>query len=530
MSANSASENTALSLVMTESNVGSHAPLLSLFNQHQIIKQSLIDIAAKVNETKGVSYFTDGLSKSSNFHRSIPSIGEIFDSKHAVAALNADFWQRAIDLTDVLDHMAAGDRNTWNKAIQSHTTPEFEPDAVVFTLKDLLSQRHTLFLKRVDGIFQALSRDHVTNLPQGFYYRMIIAGATGYHGHHICAYIDDLRIVIDHLRGGKTARFYTDSDLRVQRKDGQWYSYDSGAIQMRTYLVGTVHLRVHPDLASELNAYLGQLHPLVIPGLQRAKKSAPKPSWVLRQDYLSAATLGDLAKASDSLKWRARVRPQFEKPTVFDGLFSCFPSDEKAKEILLSLGGVKLKHGIVFDSNVDVRNVLGEIARMGCVPEEKSHQAYFTEKPLADLCVEALQATEEHICLEPSAGLGALAKRLPLANTTVVEVSQVRCAALRQHGYKQVLNEDFLTVNKLGEFDRILMNPPFSEGRQYEHVLHAYKFLADGGRLVAVVLSGFDVRKLGLEQGCTLSEPLEDQFQGVSARVRVLTINKANIQ
>ena len=38
-----------------------------------------------------------------------------------------------------------------------------------------------------------------------------------------------------------------------------------------------------------------------------------------------------------------------------------------------------------------------------------------------------------------------------------------------------------------GKYDRILMNPPFSEGRDIQHVRHAYDLLKPGGRLVALM-------------------------------------------
>jgi 16S rRNA G1207 methylase RsmC len=50
---------------------------------------------------------------------------------------------------------------------------------------------------------------------------------------------------------------------------------------------------------------------------------------------------------------------------------------------------------------------------------------------------------------------------------------------------------DFLTCNgNLGKFDRILMNPPFSNGEDIKHIRHALTFLKPGGRLVAICANG----------------------------------------
>jgi hypothetical protein len=39
-------------------------------------------------------------------------------------------------------------------------------------------------------------------------------------------------------------------------------------------------------------------------------------------------------------------------------------------------------------------------------------------------------------------------------------------------------------------YDRIIMNPPFSKGRDIQHVRHAYELLRPGGRLVAIMGEG----------------------------------------
>ena len=41
-----------------------------------------------------------------------------------------------------------------------------------------------------------------------------------------------------------------------------------------------------------------------------------------------------------------------------------------------------------------------------------------------------------------------------------------------------------------GGYDRIIMNPPFGDRRDAEHVRHAYSLLKPGGRLVAIMGEG----------------------------------------
>ena len=100
--------------------------------------------------------------------------------------------------------------------------------------------------------------------------------------------------------------------------------------------------------------------------------------------------------------------------------------------------------------------------------------------------------------LEPSAGLGAIARGF--AETvggrfTGYEASPERCRALEQEfPHAQIRQADFLRSTPLAGYDRILMNPPFSNGVDALHVIHALKFLAPGGRLVAVMSAGVTFR------------------------------------
>lgn len=93
------------------------------------------------------------------------------------------------------------------------------------------------------------------------------------------------------------------------------------------------------------------------------------------------------------------------------------------------------------------------------------------------------------LVLEPSAGLGAIARQLAGQNLTLVEKNEVRCSALRTE-FKNVMCADFLSLEcgfGGNYYDRIYMNPPFEELQDIDHVKHAYDLLADGGALVSVM-------------------------------------------
>lgn len=102
--------------------------------------------------------------------------------------------------------------------------------------------------------------------------------------------------------------------------------------------------------------------------------------------------------------------------------------------------------------------------------------------------------------LEPSAGTGNLAAPCVERGAVVdcIEIQPRLADELRaSRRYHSVYCADFLALqpdpNRL--YDRIVMNPPFDRERDIDHVLHALKFLKEGGCLVAVMSAGTEFRE-----------------------------------
>lgn len=121
---------------------------------------------------KVIGYFADGNTERGN---TPPVPDRIFKREGAIAALNSEFWSRAINSTDVLEAMPAKRRIEWNNQIFLRQAPDFIESIVKPTLMDLINGRGRFFAERVDGIFRALSGEHVTNQPQAFGKRMIVS-------------------------------------------------------------------------------------------------------------------------------------------------------------------------------------------------------------------------------------------------------------------------------------------------------------------------------------------------------------------
>ena len=131
-------------------------------------------------------------------------------------------------------------------------------------------------------------------------------------------------------------------------------------------------------------------------------------------------------------------------------------------------------------------------------------QLFPTPPELARRLVELADIQPGHRVLEPSAGTGALLKECfylngagftgnpPAGQTVAIEINRPIADTLRvMFPQMLIVNADFLTLNgDLGTFDRIIMNPPFSNAQDVAHINHARTFLSPGGRLVAICANG----------------------------------------
>jgi protein-L-isoaspartate O-methyltransferase len=122
-------------------------------------------------------------------------------------------------------------------------------------------------------------------------------------------------------------------------------------------------------------------------------------------------------------------------------------------------------------------------------------QLFPTPPELAARLVRIANIREGHRVLEPSAGTGnllrAIAELSKPDEVVAVEINSRLAGVGTQLLASRVIVADFLTLNgELGEFDRIVMNPPFEHGSDIKHIHHALEHLAPGGRLVAICSAG----------------------------------------
>lgn len=228
-----------------------------------------------------------------------------------------------------------------------------------------------------------------------------------------------------------------------------------------------------------------------------------------------------------------------------------------------------------------------------------------TSAEIADQMIEAADLAPDMAVLEPSAGMGHLADRIREAGAEpdVIEISSDRRALLEEKGYTNQAVNDFLDLKPRGFFtfgdtfrapdgaegimrgangnrvrlvseagdmvgagyydraeltgvahngtasgyDRIIMNPPFSNRRDAEHVRHAFTLLKPGGRIVAIMGEGVffgqdkkaqDFREWLEAVGGTSEKLPEGSFMdpslpvntGASARMVVIEKSMGNVE
>ena len=163
-------------------------------------------------------------------------------------------------------------------------------------------------------------------------------------------------------------------------------------------------------------------------------------------------------------------------------------------------------------------------------------------KPIISQMLELADIQEGDRILEPSAGKGDILDMIrlhhPENETAAIERNGTLLDVLEAKGHL-VTQGDFLEHQ--GDYNRILMNPPFEKGADITHVRHAYELLAPDGKLVAIMSEGPFFRndsqatefRNWLDDVGGISEQLsEDAFNNAEAfrktnvRTRIVTITK----
>ena len=167
---------------------------------------------------------------------------------------------------------------------------------------------------------------------------------------------------------------------------------------------------------------------------------------------------------------------------------------DKLKPIIEHLGGHWREKFKCFVFGEDVRDKIDYYLEHGvevseCYKWQEETQFYPTPTSVAKHVVELSEIEEGNSVLEPSAGWGNLLDPINVkCDILAIEPLMENSDVLRKKGYNHCVTtfEEFAEHNTQ-KFDRVVMNPSFSEQRDVKHVLMAYRLLKEGGILVAIV-------------------------------------------
>lgn len=169
-------------------------------------------------------------------------------------------------------------------------------------------------------------------------------------------------------------------------------------------------------------------------------------------------------------------------------------------KVLMELGGKWNTKAKAHIFPTDPKEIFDSLLDKGELSFAKDNGYFPTPRELAEVLVDWAEIDNSHLVLEPSAGTGNLAEiiseRYSDAVVNCFEINPKFVEALRNKEQTSTFkwdihNRDFLSINFDGEYDRVVMNPPFDKGQtEIDHVMHAWDALNQDGILVAILPTG----------------------------------------
>jgi len=223
------------------------------------------------------------------------------------------------------------------------------------------------------------------------------------------------------------------------------------------------------------------------------------------------------------------------------GFYSCIESDDYAEKT----PAARVLQGMIEGDPEQraERERLRKIATLEAEIKLSDFPGYFpTPAAVVAVMLDRARLEDGLTVLEPEAGSGHIADGVRAAVPGVIleviePVFKLR-ELLELKGYKLV-GQDFMQLSRseLGQYDRIVMNPPFERQQDLDHIRHAYSLLAPRGILVSVLSPSFEFRsdrksadfRAWLEEVNATREKLPDgsfKASGTGVSTRLVVINK----
>jgi predicted RNA methylase len=252
-----------------------------------------------------------------------------------------------------------------------------------------------------------------------------------------------------------------------------------------------------------------------------------------------------------SIKLADDVKDVLRRSTV-DGLLLRLPPErleptkyQAVAKALKAIGG-KWKGGNTqahaFESCP--KSKLAEVLGTGVARNIQKELGYFpTPDDLATELVDMADVRPGDRVLEPSAGRGAICKAILSAGASEILACEIDPEHV-QHLQKVLGNPawvnlgDFLELNQVAKFDRVVANPPFGKCIEMKHARRMFDWLKPGGRMACILPTSVmenstrahrEFRQFCADNGGEFERLPDGAFEesGTNVSTCVLTMNKA---
>lgn len=167
---------------------------------------------------------------------------------------------------------------------------------------------------------------------------------------------------------------------------------------------------------------------------------------------------------------------------------------ERVNEALEHLGGKWSRKLRAHDFGEDPTAAIEGLLISGEITRARDVLGFFPTPPdLVARLFGAFPSASRAVILEPSAGNGAIVDAAVARGCSVValEIDEKRAAGLAaKYGPStgvRVERADFMAWDTELRFDWVVMNPPFAQQQDIDHVTRAFRLLKPGGQLAAIM-------------------------------------------
>lgn len=411
-------------------------------------------------------------------------VSRVSSEEYARRSLKAIYWKKVFHRSNIEHFLSERDQKTWKEAFDVGNLmkegyvelPEFNYSSVHCTVSSWYENSENYFIDRVDSVFDTLSSGHLTNHPNGFNRKMIFSNwcekrwfsdDKGKIHSGGARKIHDLRSIIMIVNGlpipDSSDNYNLLNDIPFKTKN----EMDHGLWTMQIYKNGNVHIWVEPETAVLLNFYLAKKYPNIL-----STKDMPVKKKEKEYNYATTGISSDL-----NALLKAILAKQLNPESVQSDLKSEF----------MKYFGLPVAEFMQLDS-IKIKTAIESIFKAG-LPCVKAYQFYPTPNIILDEIKSQIGTLDEtQKLLEPSAGSGAIAQLYP-ANFTCFEIYKPFVELLQAKGINAV-EADFLKQDGLYEYDKVILNPPYSKNRCLMHFEHSFNFIKNDGEIYIVAPSG----------------------------------------